>query len=115
MLNYHLTIGSPWLLAALLPLVPVCWWLSWPSRGVIGRARWVLINALLSVVLLLLMLALADVQAVRVNDRLTVIYLLDQSLSIPPDQRRAMVDYVNAAIQEQLPLPDRVGVIDRKS
>ena len=41
-------------------------------------------------------MAAADLQIVRSNDHLTVIYLLDQSLSIPQEQRAAMIKYVNA-------------------
>lgn len=110
MLDYEITIGSPWYLALGL-LVPLFWLLSYRSLTVIGPIRWVVINALRSVVLALLILALADVQTVRTSDRLTVIYLLDQSWSIPAAHRREMIDYVNAAIGEQRLQADRVGVI----
>ena len=64
-----------------------------------------------SLVLLMLILALAEAQLVRTSDRLTVIYLLDQSLSIPAQHRQAMIKYVNAAILEHRRRQDRVGVI----
>ena len=38
-------------------------------------------------------------------------YLLDQSLSIPPEQREAMLKYVNAAVRQHREKDDRVGVI----
>ncbi len=110
MFPYHLSTASPWYLT-LLALLPLCWYLSFRSRAVMGRIRWLLINAVRSLVLLLLILALADVQMVRVSDRLTVIYLLDQSLSVPVKHRLAMIDYVNAAIEQHRPIADRVGVI----
>ena len=47
------------------------------------------------------MAALAEMQYQRTSDRLTVIYLLDQSLSIPEARRAAMIRYVNASIREQ--------------
>ena len=43
-------------------------------------------------------MAAAEVQIVRINDHLTVIYLLDQSLSIPAAQREAMIKYVSAEV-----------------
>ena len=49
----------------------------------------------------------------RTSDKLTVIYLLDQSLSIPESRREAMVRYVNASIRDQRKSEkgDRAGVI----
>ena len=42
-------------------------------------------------------LALAEPQAVRISDRVAVLYLLDHSASIPDDVRDDMLAYVNAA------------------
>ena len=67
--------------------------------------------ALRTTVMLMLILVLADIQWVRTSERLTVIYLLDQSLSIPPQHRRAMVEYVNASIREHREKEDRAAVI----
>ena len=55
--------------------------------------------------------ALAEVELVRRSDRMTVIYLVDQSLSLPESQRQQMIDYVNRAIQEHRRRDDRAGVI----
>jgi len=55
--------------------------------------------ALRTGVLVLLVLAIAEMQWVHTSQKLAVIYLLDQSVSIPDEQRRAMADYVNAAIK----------------
>ena len=59
------------------------------------------------------MAALAEMQYQRTSDRLTVIYLLDQSLSIPEARRDAMISYVNASIRDQRKSEknDRAGVI----
>ena len=46
------------------------------------------------------MLALADVQLLRENRGLTVIYLLDQSASVPAEQRKAMLNYVVDEVEE---------------
>ena len=76
-----------------------------------GPIRWVVVHVVRSVVLALLIIALADVQMGRTSDRLTVIYLLDQSESIPVERRNAMLKYVNAAISQHREDRDRVGVV----
>ena len=53
--------------------------------------RWFVLG-LRTVVLLLVVFSLAEIQMVRTSEKLTVIYLLDQSVSIPRGQRRAMVE-----------------------
>jgi uncharacterized membrane protein/Mg-chelatase subunit ChlD len=66
-----------------------------------------------TLVMLLIVAALAEMQYQRRSDRLTVIYLLDQSLSIPEARRAAMIRYVNASIAEHRKdeKGDRAGVI----
>lgn len=97
----------------LLGLLPLLWWLSYRSLSGLGKWRRWLALGLRSLVLLILVLALADMQFRKKNDRLTVVYLLDQSLSIPEEHREAMVRFVNASIRthrrdrEQ----DRAGVV----
>lgn len=61
----------------------------------------------------LIVLALAELQYRKENDRLTVIYLLDQSLSIPDAQRESMIRFVNGSIREHREdaKEDRAGVI----
>ena len=62
---------------------------------------------------MLIVAALAEMQYQRTSDRLTVIYLLDQSLSIPEARREAMIRYVNASIRDQRKedKEDKAGVI----
>jgi Mg-chelatase subunit ChlD/uncharacterized membrane protein len=110
MFNYQLTLASPWYLL-LLAVLPVLWWHSLSALAPLGPLRRLVVLALRSLVVVLLVLALAEIQMVRSSDRLTVIFLLDQSLSIPPQQRRAMIDYVNAEIQAHRRGRDRVGAI----
>jgi uncharacterized membrane protein/Mg-chelatase subunit ChlD len=110
MFNYHVSFQSPWYLLILL-LLPGLWWFSFQSLAALGLVRRIVSLGLRSLVLLLLVLALAEIQIVRTNDHLTVIYLLDQSLSIPGERRQAMVKYVNAAIKAHRQHEDRVGVI----
>lgn len=110
MLKYSISFESPWYLL-LLVLVPILWWFSFRRMGVLGPWRRWFAMGLRTVVLVLLILAMAGIQMVHTSDRLTVIYLLDQSLSIPAEQRRAMILYVNAAIERHREHLDRAGVI----
>ncbi len=110
MFDYSISFESPWYLL-LLVLVPALWWFSFRRMGVLGPWRRWFALGLRSVVMTLLILALAGIQMVHTSDRLTVIYLLDQSLSIPAEQRRAMIGYVNAAIEKHREHLDRAGVI----
>jgi len=110
MFNYDFSIGSPGYLA-LLVLVPWLWWFSFRQLALLGRMRRAVVITLRSLLLGLLILALAEVQVVRTSERLTVIYLLDQSWSIPEGQRSLMVQYVNRAIRRHRQGDDRVGVV----
>src|SRR5687768_3255388 len=106
--EYQIDFASPWYLL-LLALLPVLWWFSFRSLAGLGHYRRILAIALRTVVLLLLIAAVADIEFKRTSDRLTVIYLLDQSLSIPEPQRRQMIEFVNASITEHRKNKDRAG------
>lgn len=110
-MTYHLAFGSPWYLLLFPVLLPLVLWLSWRTLAGLGWWRWAAAVALRSAVLALLVAALAEVELVRRSDRMTVIYVVDQSLSLPEAQRRQMVDYVNRAIREHRRREDRAGVI----
>jgi uncharacterized membrane protein len=107
-----LVFNSPWYLL-LLALLPAMWWFSFRSLAGLGRWRRPMALAFRTVVLLLIVAALAEMQYQRTSDRLTVIYLLDQSLSIPESRRTAMIRYVNASIRQHRKEAhgDRAGVI----
>jgi len=112
MFDDHLAFDRPGYLF-LLVLLPVIWWIGGRSLRAIGRGRQFVAVGARTLVVLLVIFALADAHLVRTIDRLTVIYLLDQSLSIPDQQRRAMIDFVNASVQRHRDKArqDRVGVI----
>lgn len=95
-------------MAAALPLI---WWFGRSTLTSLGRVRGTIAFLIRGVVWMLLVAACAEMQWVRTDDRLTVIYLLDRSLSVPEGQRRAMIEYVNRAIAEQRGDQDSVGVI----
>lgn len=108
--RYQIDFDSPWYLL-LLGLAPLLWWMSRHSLAGLGpMRRWTAI-ALRLLTLAALTLAAAEVRWVRQTDRLTVIYLLDQSLSIPAQERAAMRRYVNQLTAERRRNDDRAGVI----
>lgn len=112
MFNHSIVFDRPAYLV-LLALIPALWWLGYRSLAGLGRwRRWTALM-LRSLVVLAIVMALADVQYRRRNDHLTVVYLLDQSLSIPTETRQAMLDYVAASVAEspQRKLDDRYAVI----
>ncbi|MBX3425479.1 MAG: VWA domain-containing protein [Pirellulales bacterium] len=98
MLTHTLAFDSPGYLL-LLALIPALWW--WGYRSLAGLGRWRRLTALSlrSLVLAAIVLALADVQYQRKNEQLSVVYLLDQSLSIPGELRQQMMEYVKDSIQ----------------
>lgn len=110
LLEYHFSFLQPWWLLLLL-LLPALWFFSYRSLAGLGGPRRMLALAFRSLVLVLIVLSLAEFQLVRKSDRLTTIFLLDLSRSIPEDVRRDMVTYVNEAIKKHREHRDRAGVI----
>ncbi len=98
-----------WLLILLLPL----WWFSYRALAVLGPLRRWLALLLRTTVYLALVFALAGIQFVRTSDRVTVVYLLDQSESIPVAKRQLMLDFVVRAVKKyrQENRNDRAGII----
>jgi uncharacterized membrane protein/Mg-chelatase subunit ChlD len=107
-----LAFNNAWYLL-LLGLLPFVWWFSFGSLSGLGRSRRAAAIGLRTLVMVLIIAALAETQYQRVNDRVTVIYLLDQSLSIPEARRTEMIRYANASIHAQRrdDKEDRAGVI----
>lgn len=101
MLNFSFAFDSPWYLL-LLGLAPVLWALSFRTLAGLGPTRRIVALTLRSLVLAALVLALADMQYRKSTDRVTVIYVLDQSLSIPEDQRDVMRRFVNETVRRHL-------------
>lgn len=98
-------------LLALVAVLPLFWFWGRGSLASLGRARAVLAYTLRALVWLLLVAACAEMQWVRTDDRLTVIYVLDRSLSVPEAQRKSMIEYVNRSIDERKGTDDLVGVV----
>lgn len=110
--DLRLGFEQPWWLL-LLALIPLLWVFSYHSLAGLGRTRRTVSLLLRSLLILILVAALAEVQLLRVSERLTVIYLLDQSASIPEPKREAMLEYVltDALAHRNSARGDRVGVV----
>ncbi len=98
-----------WLLVLLVPL----WIFSFRSLAGLGPYRRLFALAFRTFVLLLIVLSLAEVQTLRTSEKVTVTYLLDQSESIPREQRQLMLDYVRRSVEEhrRVDREDCAGVI----
>ena len=91
--KWEIGFDAPWYLLLLL-VIPLIWIWSFRSLAGLGRFRRFLALCLRSAIVTLIVFALAEIQWKQISDRMTVIYLLDQSESIPPRTRQAMADYV---------------------
>ncbi len=112
MFGYHVAFLAPAFLLLLLGL-PLVWWLSFSGLAGLGRWRRICVLAVRTFVLLCIVLALAEMQLVRTSHKLTVLYLVDQSASIPEADRRAKIDYINAEVKRHRhrDVGDRAGLI----
>lgn len=112
MFDFRLGFEEPRFLWLLLCL-PVLWWISFRRLLALGGVRRYVVLAVRTAVVLAIVAALAGVQLVWVTDRVTVIYLLDQSDSIPVEQRRHMLDFALQTTHEHRnrARQDRVGLI----
>ena len=88
---------QPWLLLLLLAL-PLIWIFSFNSLAGLGRWRRIVAITLRTLVYTALVFALAEIHWRDRTNRLTVLYLLDQSESIPREQREAMMSYVSKSV-----------------
>jgi len=111
---YGLEIGfeSPqylWLLA----LLPLLWVFSFKSLASLGRYRRLFAIAFRTIVMVLIALALAEIQMLKISEKVTVTYLLDQSESIPTLQRQVMLEYVRREVEKHRDIDreDCAGVI----
>ncbi|MDQ2686305.1 MAG: hypothetical protein M3Y28_00390, partial [Armatimonadota bacterium] len=80
----------------LLLLVPALGWLFWVGRRMHGMTRWRkrLALGLRTLILLLLVCALAGLQTARRNRGVTTIFVLDHSASMSPQLTAQATDYM---------------------
>ena len=117
MFGLRIDFDQPWYLLLLL-LVPVLWIFSFRTLSGLGPYRRLFALGFRTLVFTLLVLALAGVQLLKVSERVTVLYLLDQSESIPKLTREAMLTYVMKDVEAhrrtgdlQSASEDKAGVI----
>ncbi len=93
--------------------IPLLWWIGYGSLAALGRYRRGFAMLFRATVWVAIVFALAGVQLVRVSDSVTVMYLLDQSESIPKAKRNVMLDYVvrNVRRHRNRARQDRAGIV----
>ncbi len=111
--RWTIIFGHPWYWLIALVLLPVLWWLSYRSLAGLGPLRRPVALGLRSLLILLIVAALAEPKWVERSDRVTVIYVLDQSASIPAAKRRLMLEYVVREVRKHRKRreADRAGVV----
>jgi len=95
--NLSISFGRPiWLVLIPLILVPLVAMGRGGLSGM-GRGRRGFAIALRAGVVALIVLALAEMQTVRRSERLTTMFLIDASQSVPREQEKAALDYAAEA------------------
>ncbi|HND53172.1 MAG TPA: VWA domain-containing protein, partial [Pirellulaceae bacterium] len=97
--GWHVAFDKPWWLS-LLVVIPLLWWLSFRSLAGLGKWRRFIALGLRTTVMAVFIFALAEIQLMWTSEKLAVIYVLDQSLSVPESQRAAMIEYVTKEVRE---------------
>ncbi len=112
MQNFDFGFDRPEFLWLLL-MLPVFWAFSFQTLASLGNVRRFVAILLRTLVALLFIFALAEMQFQRISDKVTVIYLLDQSESIPRPKRELMRRYVVEEVRahRNARREDRAGVI----
>ncbi|MFQ6098406.1 MAG: VWA domain-containing protein, partial [Armatimonadota bacterium] len=108
-LGLPVTFSNPAALA-LLPLVLYAWWVSRHSLADLSAFRRRLAFCLRLIVLLALIFGLAGTQVVFRSTKMCVLFVLDQSDSIPPAEKRRAKKFINDSLTEMKP-GDTAGVI----
>lgn len=87
--NWSISFGNPGWLILIPLLLPPLVWISYRSLAGLGPLRRTLAILFRVLVISLIVLALADLQSVRRSDRLTTIFLIDASNSVPREAQKA--------------------------
>src|SRR5262245_37780931 len=117
---YTLEPLEPWWLLLLL-CIPWLIWYSWRRLAALGPGRRVLAIALRCLLMTLLVFALAEMHARHTEQRLTVLFVWDRSLSVPAEyddagnnlREQRVKDFINDSVAKRGPGKenDRVGLI----
>lgn len=110
--RYQLGFEFPWYLL-LLALLPVLWFWSYRPLATLGNFRRTSALVLRSLIFVALVLALSGIQWKRISDKVSVIYVLDQSDSIPLAKRELMLEFVRQSSEKhrRADREDRAGMI----
>jgi uncharacterized membrane protein len=112
MLPFRLGFDHPIYLWLMLGL-PILCWIGFASLSALGRYRRWFALAFRAAVWTAIVFALSGVQMVWVSDKVTVMYLLDLSESIPQAKRKVMLDYVvrNVRRNRDRAREDKAGIV----
>ena len=105
-----ITLAEPAYLALLL-LVPVCVYLGYRALAPLGPVRRIMAITLRAVLLILIVLALADLEHVRRVDDQTAVFILDTSSSVAPELQDYAFDYIRRAAESMRPDKDRIALV----
>src|SRR5271156_4767819 len=108
--NWSITFGNPWWLILIPMILPPLIWTSFRSLSGLGPIRRTMAILLRTAVISLIILALADLQSIRRTDRLTTMFLLDASNSVPRDLQKAALGYISEASKNRR-REDLAGVV----
>jgi uncharacterized membrane protein len=108
--KYGFYFSQPWWLAGCILLVPVIW-LARRNLAALGSVRRVLAIFLRCIVIFILIALLARPMITKKSRRLTLITVIDRSLSIPTELQQASLEYLSKALDQKIP-SDRLAVVD---
>lgn len=108
--TYEFYFAQPWWLLACVLLVPMIW-LARQSLTTLGKTRRVLAQTLRVLVVIILALVLARPTLGKKSEKLTVIAVMDRSLSIPEDLQNSARGQLVSALANKPPA-DQFAVVD---
>lgn len=104
-----MSFASPNTLLLLFIVLPIVWYIGYP-RMAFRRRRDTTSLVLRTVLVVLIVLALAGIQIVRQVDRLAVVFLVDASDSIGTELQAQQVEYIQNAVVDK-PIDDEWAVV----
>ncbi len=96
---------------ALLAVLPLVLAMAWRSLSGLGPIRATLAVIARVLVIACIVLALAGLHGVRRSDRLSVLFVVDRSRSIPPAAADEAFKFIEMAAKELRPDKDQLGVV----
>jgi uncharacterized membrane protein len=100
----------PWCLWAALGVVALLWWMSRRSLAGLGPIRGKLALMTRALVAIVLVLVMSGMHRILKNDDLNVLFVLDQSRSVPAAIRSEAQEFIKSATQKMRP-NDRASVL----